>query len=60
MARLVAVCGDMADKPITVHEAGRKGGNSRAERQTPEQRSALARKAAQARWAKARKRKPKA
>jgi len=50
----------MADKPITVHEAGRKGGNSRAERQTPEQRSALARKAAQARWAKARKRKPKA
>jgi hypothetical protein len=50
----------MADKPITVHEAGRKGGNSRAERQTPEQRSALARKAALARWAtKARKRKPK-
>jgi hypothetical protein len=57
MARFVAVCGDMADKPITLHEAGRKGGNSRAKRQTPQQRSALARKAALAKWARVKKRK---
>jgi hypothetical protein len=33
---------------------GRKGGKARAEKLTPEQRSAIARKAAKARWAKRR------
>ena len=33
---------------------GRKGGKARAEKLTPEQRSAIAKKAAQARWAKKR------
>jgi hypothetical protein len=46
----------MGDR-ITVDEAGSRGGKSRAAKQTPEQRSALARKAAKARWAKAKKRK---
>jgi hypothetical protein len=40
-----------------VAEAGGRGGKSRAAKQTPKQRSALARKAAKARWAKAKKRK---
>jgi hypothetical protein len=31
-------------------QGGRKGGRSRAERLTPEQRSAIAKKAARARW----------
>jgi len=34
---------------------GRKGGKARAEKLTPEQRSSIAKKAAQARWAKKRK-----
>jgi hypothetical protein len=33
---------------------GRKGGKARAEKLTPEQRSAIAKKAAEARWAKKR------
>jgi hypothetical protein len=33
---------------------GRKGGRARAEKLTPEQRSAIAKKAAEARWAKKR------
>ncbi len=33
-------------------ERGRKGGRARAEKMTPEQRSEVARKAAQARWSK--------
>lgn len=32
-------------------DRGKKGGRTRAERMTPEQRSAAARRAAQARWA---------
>jgi hypothetical protein len=35
---------------------GRKGGKARAEKLTPEQRSEIARKAANARWAKKRQR----
>ena len=46
--------------PITVQEAGRRGGiaaagaggKARAARMTPEQRKAAARKAAKARWSK--------
>jgi hypothetical protein len=34
--------------------AGKKGGKARAEKLTPEQRSAIAKKAAEARWAKKR------
>jgi hypothetical protein len=34
---------------------GKKGGNARAESQTPEQRTKLARKAAKARWKKRKK-----
>jgi hypothetical protein len=44
-------------RAVDVKEAGKRGGKARARQQTPEQRSALARKAARARWAK--KRKPK-
>ena len=33
-------------------KGGKKGGKARAEKLTPEERSAIARKAAQARWAK--------
>jgi len=44
-------------KPAELREyfsrMGRKGGKARASRQTPEQRKAQARKAIQARWAKA-------
>jgi hypothetical protein len=36
-------------------KGGKKGGAARAKKMTPEQRSASARKAVQARWAKARK-----
>jgi hypothetical protein len=37
---------------------GRKGGKARMAMMTPEERSALGRKAVRTRWAKARKRKP--
>jgi hypothetical protein len=38
---------------------GRKGAKIRSEKMTPEQRQAVARKAAQARWAKVKKKSPK-
>ena len=40
-------------------KGGKKGGEARAESMTPEERSAIARKAARARWAKAKKSKRK-
>jgi hypothetical protein len=42
-------------KPLTVTEMARMGGEATAKKLTPEQRKASASKAAQARWAKARK-----
>jgi hypothetical protein len=41
----------MAKNPAAV-ELGRKGGKARVKKQTPDQRTASARNAAQARWAK--------
>lgn len=38
------------DAQISGRRGGQKGGNARAEKLTPEQRSAIARKAALARW----------
>jgi hypothetical protein len=42
-------------KPLTVAEAGAKGGRARAKALTEVERKASARKAAEARWAKKRK-----
>lgn len=54
----------MAEKKGSKNSAavslGRRGGKKRAEALTPEQRSAIAKKAAEARWKKAAKPKPKA
>jgi len=44
-------------KPMTTSEAGRIGAKKRNDSLTPEQRSAAARKAVKARWAKAEKKK---
>lgn len=41
-------------RPITVSQAGRKGGKARLKTMTPEQRSEIARKAAAVRWKKVR------
>jgi hypothetical protein len=47
----------MADKPqyIDVRTAGSRGGKARAQNLTPEQRAAIAKKAAVTRWAKEKK-----
>lgn len=42
----------MTGKPLTVSEMARLGGKARAQKLTKEERSASARKAVQARWAK--------
>lgn len=44
--------GDTPKESMTASELASKGGKARAARMTPEQRSAAARKAANARWAK--------
>jgi hypothetical protein len=45
--------------PMGTREAGAKGGHARAAKMTAKERSEAAKKAARARWAKAKKRRPK-
>jgi hypothetical protein len=45
----------MAKKPLTVSEFARMGGKARAKKLSADERKASARKAVQARWAKAKK-----
>ena len=43
---------DEAEEPSVLEERAAKGGTARAAKLTPEERSAIAKKAAQARWGK--------
>jgi hypothetical protein len=45
----------MAKKPLTISDFARMGGKARAKKLTPQERKESARKAVQARWAKAKK-----
>jgi hypothetical protein len=59
--KFVGLCKSAKRIPVDTKDAGKLGGQKRAEKMTPEQRSEAARKAVTARWEKAKavKRKPK-